>query len=120
MDKNDKTVAIRSRISSNFLKIIIRLDLILRSVAIITRSTQNTKSILSLIRQFCKFFIRLAPKYYIYYIIVLNRRIYKSKTRSNLRSKKKYNKNTIISESRRETISLYLLNQATTIRMLRS
>jgi hypothetical protein len=65
MDENDEIIIIRLRISLIFSKIILRPDLELEFIAIITRLTQNIKFILLLIFQLCKFFIRVNPKYYI-------------------------------------------------------
>jgi hypothetical protein len=116
MDEKDEIVAIRSKISSNSSKIILGLDLYSESVAAMIYLTQNAKSILLLILQLCKFFMRVEPRYYICWIIVFSRFIYRPKIRSGLRSGKRYNKNTTAFKPRRGIILLYLLNQAIIVR----
>jgi hypothetical protein len=110
MNENDEIVVIRSRISLSFSRVILRPDLCLKSVAAMICLTQDIKSMLLLILQFCKIFMRVDPRHYVRWIIVFSRRICRSKTRSDLRSGKRYDKNVIIFRPRRGIISLYLLN----------
>jgi hypothetical protein len=84
MDENGEIIIIRSRISFSSSRIILELDLDSGFIAVIIRSAQNAKFILLLIFQFCKFFIRVNPRYYARYIIGSSRLTYRLKIRSNL------------------------------------
>jgi hypothetical protein len=120
MDENDEVVAIRSRISLSFSRVILGSGLCLGSVAVMICLTQDAKFMLLLVFQLCKSFMRVNPRHCARWIIVSSFLICRPKTRSGLRSGKRYNKNVIVFGSRRGMMSLYSLNQAAIVRALRS
>ncbi len=120
MEENDEITIIRSRISSSSSRVTLIPGLGSGSVAVMTCSTQDIKSIPSLVLQRCKSFMRVDPRHYACWIIVSSRLTYRPKTRSGLRSGKRHDKNATASGPRRGMMSLYLLNQAAIIRASRS
>ena len=120
MDENDEIAATRSRILLISSRVTLGPGLGSGSVVAITRSTQDAKSMSSLVLQLRKSFIRVNPRYCARWIIAFSRSICRLKTLSGLRSGKRHDKNVTASGPRRGIISSCLLNQAVTIRASRS